>query len=69
MAPVQVEVTLTGTVEDRETKRRAEDAVEAVKGVKEVHNQIRLKGADRSSGSQSQNETSTSQTDKKSRPS
>ena len=36
------EVTLTGTVEDRAMKRRAEDVVLAVKGVKDVHNQIRM---------------------------
>jgi hypothetical protein len=36
------EVTLTGTVNSRDEKRRAEDAVERVSGVREVHNQIRV---------------------------
>jgi hypothetical protein len=39
------EVTLTGTVEDRHTKRLAEDLAERVSGVTEVHNQIRVKGS------------------------
>ena len=36
------EVTLSGTVEDRATKRLAEDCVEQILGVKEVQNHIRL---------------------------
>jgi osmotically-inducible protein OsmY len=36
------EVTLTGTVEDRYFKRLAEDIVESVSGVKDIHNQIRI---------------------------
>jgi osmotically-inducible protein OsmY len=36
------EVTLTGTVPDRRTKRTAEDVAEAVPGVKDVHNQLRI---------------------------
>jgi osmotically-inducible protein OsmY len=36
------EVTLTGTVEDRRTKRLAEDVVADVKGVKDVQNQLRV---------------------------
>lgn len=35
------EVTLNGTVEDRRAKRRAEDCVEAVAGVKHVQNNLR----------------------------
>ena len=35
------EVTLTGTVDRREAKRRAEDVAESVSGVKDVHNQLR----------------------------
>ncbi|HEX9160933.1 MAG TPA: BON domain-containing protein [Thermoanaerobaculia bacterium] len=35
-------VTLTGTVQDRREKRRAEDIVESVTGVKDVQNQIRV---------------------------
>ncbi len=38
----QSEVTLTGTVEDRQAKRLAEDIAEGVSGVKEIHNQLRL---------------------------
>lgn len=38
----QGEVTLTGTVEDRRTKRLAEQVVESCKGVKDVHNQLRI---------------------------
>lgn len=36
------EVTLTGTVNERHAKRIAEDVVESVMGVKQVHNQIRV---------------------------
>jgi osmotically-inducible protein OsmY len=36
------EVTLTGTVEHRSAKRRAEDLAEAVSGVKNVENRIRV---------------------------
>jgi phage-related tail protein len=36
------EVTLMGTVDDRQSKRLAEDIVEQCSGVAEVHNQIRL---------------------------
>ena len=37
------EVTLTGTVDDRQAKRMAEDVAESVSGVKDVHNQVRVK--------------------------
>lgn len=37
------EVTLTGTVEDRTAKRRAEDCVDAISGVKHVQNNLRVK--------------------------
>jgi osmotically-inducible protein OsmY len=47
------EVTLTGTVNDRESKRLAEDIAENVQGVKDVTNQIRV-----SSQSQQQGATS-----------
>lgn len=40
------EVTLTGTVRDRQQKRRAEDCAEGVRGIKDVHNQIRVKRDD-----------------------
>jgi len=36
------EVTLTGTVDSRQTKRRAEDIIENLSGVTEVHNQLRV---------------------------
>ncbi len=36
------EVTLTGTVDNREAKRRAEDCVESVSGVKNVQNNLRV---------------------------
>jgi osmotically-inducible protein OsmY len=36
------EVTLTGTVDDREAKRRAEDVAESVMGVEDVMNQLRV---------------------------
>jgi osmotically-inducible protein OsmY len=41
------EVTLSGTVNDRRGKRRAEDIVESVPGVRDVHNQIRVQESDR----------------------
>jgi Ni/Co efflux regulator RcnB len=36
------EITLTGTVEDRQSKRLAEDIADSVSGVREVHNQLRV---------------------------
>jgi osmotically-inducible protein OsmY len=36
------EVTLTGRVDDRQTKRLADDIVDRVTGVKDVHNQLRI---------------------------
>jgi hypothetical protein len=36
------EVTLSGTVESRRDKRLAEDVIESVSGVQDVHNQIRV---------------------------
>ena len=38
------EVTLTGTVDSREAKRRAEDCAEAISGVKNVQNNLRVQG-------------------------
>jgi hypothetical protein len=38
------EVTLEGWVEDRDQKRLAEDLVEAVPGVVDVHNRTRIRG-------------------------
>jgi len=37
------EVTLTGTVDERQAKRMSEDLVESISGVKDVHNQIRVR--------------------------
>jgi osmotically-inducible protein OsmY len=37
------EVTLTGSVEDRQQKRLAEDAIENLPGVRDVNNQVRVK--------------------------
>jgi osmotically-inducible protein OsmY len=36
------EITLSGSVADREQKRRAEDLIEQVSGVREVHNNLRV---------------------------
>ena len=59
------EVILTGTVEDRETKRCAEDIAERQPGVKDVQNQLRVgdrnqRGNQTSSSTVSKNETETS---------
>jgi osmotically-inducible protein OsmY len=35
-------VVLSGAVDDRRTKRRAEDVTESVRGVKDIQNQIRV---------------------------
>ena len=56
------EVTLNGTVSDRDQKRRAEDLAEAVSGVREVVNHLRVSRSDqdRASGHESSAGTSTS---------
>ena len=41
------EVTLVGTVDSRRAKRIAEDIAEAVSGVRDVHNQLRVRGGAR----------------------
>lgn len=53
------EVTLTGMVDERHAKRMAEDLVESVSGVKEVHNQIHVnRSADQwTTGSQGGSQT------------
>ncbi|WP_428679531.1 BON domain-containing protein [Reyranella sp.] len=40
------EVTLSGTVTDRLAKRHAEDMIERVTGVRDVQNDIKVKGRD-----------------------
>ena len=47
MTVSQGEVTLTGTVETRSAKRRAEDIAEDVSGVKNVENRLRLASSPR----------------------
>ena len=44
------EVTLTGEVPSREMKRRAEDVVETVSGVKHVQNNLRVKQSEQTTG-------------------
>jgi osmotically-inducible protein OsmY len=39
------EVTLSGTIDDRQAKRRAEDIAHAVSGVRDVHNRLRVQPA------------------------
>lgn len=48
------EVVLTGTVEDRNAKRLAEDIVERVTGVKDVQNQLRIQTQSRDSQAMAQ---------------
>ena len=46
------EITLSGTVESREQKRRAEHLLEELSGVNEVHNRLRVQsGSERNQGS------------------
>jgi len=47
------EVTLSGTVDSREAKRRAEDCVERVSGVTNVNNNLRVQSQSMVSGTQS----------------
>jgi osmotically-inducible protein OsmY len=37
------EVTLKGSVDSRQAKRMAEDSIESISGIKDVHNQLRIK--------------------------
>lgn len=54
------EVTLTGTVRNRNDKRRAEDLAESVSGVSNVENRLRVKQYDyTTSGTSSITDTST----------
>jgi osmotically-inducible protein OsmY len=54
------EVTLTGTVDDRQAKRRAEDVAEQVSGVKDVQNQIKVKKGDEDQNSEFKKGTTSS---------
>ena len=55
------EVTLSGTVEDRQMKRLAEDCVEQLSGVKEVQNQLRVQSSDgRTTGATANSRTGSS---------
>lgn len=53
------EVTLSGSVNSKDEKRRAEDAVERISGVKDVHNELRVE----SSSDESRSASSTSNSD------
>ncbi|MDB4957597.1 MAG: transport-associated protein [Myxococcales bacterium] len=55
------EVILSGTVDDRQQKRIAEDIVDQIPGVKDVQNQIRVAGDKRSSREQSRDRDRESQ--------
>ena len=46
------EVTLEGTVTSRDQKRRAEDVAEHCRGVRDIHNRLRVVSADMSPGDQ-----------------
>lgn len=50
-------VTLTGTVDSRQTKRMAEDAAESVWGVKDVQNQLQVQQSNTQMNQQSGNQT------------
>jgi osmotically-inducible protein OsmY len=50
-------VTLTGTVEDRNAKRMAEDLAESVSGVQEVQNQLKVSPSGSGNGSNKQSES------------
>lgn len=49
------EVTLTGTVEDRRIKRMAEEALDTIPGIRDVHNQLRVDHGQRQHQSASSN--------------
>jgi hypothetical protein len=64
------EVTLTGSVDSRDQKRRAEDAIENLSGVREVNNQLRVQsgqmaGASRGANAEAGTTTTGQQTTKK----
>lgn len=51
------EVTLSGTVHDRREKRRAEMAIDDVRGVMDVHNRLTIRGAKAGAGAQTSGRT------------
>jgi osmotically-inducible protein OsmY len=60
------EVTLTGKVENREQKRMAEDCAGSVRGVKDVHNQLKVEAKKQSKSDDNQmDESGTKSADKK----
>jgi hypothetical protein len=52
------EVTLSGTVDERSAKRMAEEIVESISGVKDVHNQVRVRDQNSSTQQQGKSESS-----------
>jgi osmotically-inducible protein OsmY len=54
------EVTLSGTVDDRKTKRLAEDIAEQCSGVQQVHNRVRVQKSSAQHSSQGASETTKS---------
>lgn len=46
------EVTLSGTVNSRQEKRMAEECIESLSGVRDIHNQLRITGRTGNGGSQ-----------------
>jgi hypothetical protein len=57
------EVTLTGTVDNRQDKRRLEDLAESVSGVQHVHNQLRVEEQQRDEWHSTSGETDPTQQD------
>jgi|SRR6185312_15367133 len=53
------EVTLTGTVDSRQIKRRAEDVIENISGVTEIHNQLRAQSRQETTAAAAQGGTNT----------
>ncbi|MGN6616668.1 MAG: BON domain-containing protein [Ilyomonas sp.] len=57
------EVTLSGTVDDKQTKRKAEDVADSISGVTDVHNQLHVRSAsDRLNTTSNTNTTSENKT-------
>lgn len=56
------DVTIEGTVDDRQAKRRAEDAIEDLPGVRQVHNRLTVQGQGQSQSAQAGQSTGTAGT-------